>query len=117
MKSLAAAASTILQLIYVLALFGAIKPTIELIQNYSLYYAGDPKMIAGAISSIAVFFLIGVAIGLVGVLLAWLVLRNKKNRPSWFLPVSTFFAWAWMVFVPIGTVVGVLILRWKKPIQ
>ena len=115
MKSLTAAASTVIQLIYVLALLGAITSTIKMSQVESLYGAGDPKMMAGAISTIIMELLIGAVIGLVGVFMAWLVLRNKEDRPSWFLPVSTFFAWTWMVFIPIGTVIGVLMLRWRKP--
>ena len=116
MKSFTAAASTVIQLIYLLSLLGATASTIELIQNDSLWSSGDPKMMAGAISSILMYLIIGAVIGFVGVFLAWLVLRDKKSRPSWFLPVSTFFAWTWMVFVPIGTVIGVFMLRWRRPI-
>ncbi|MEM6817415.1 MAG: hypothetical protein AAF578_01380 [Pseudomonadota bacterium] len=115
MKSLAAAASTAIQLIYVLTLLGAITSAIKLFQVESLYGAGDPKLLAGAISMIIIDLMIGTVIGVVGVFLAWLVLRNKNDRPSWFLPVSTFFAWTWMVFIPIGTVIGVLMLRWRRP--
>ena len=116
LKSLTAAASTVIQLIYLLSLLGAITSSIELIQNDSLWSSGDPKMMAGAISAILMYLIIGAVIGFVGVFLAWLVLRDKKSRPSWFLPVSTFFAWTWMVFIPIGTVIGVFMLRWRRPI-
>lgn len=116
MKSLIAAASTVTQLIYLLSLLGATVSSIELIQNDRLWSSGDPKLLAGAISSILMYLIIGAVIGFVGVFLSWLVLRDKKGRPSWFLPVSTFFAWTWMVFVPIGTVAGVLMLRWRRPI-
>ena len=115
LKSLVAAASTVLQLAYVLTLPEVATSVIKLIQVESLYSSGDPKMIAGAISTIIMDLLIGAAIGLVGVCLAWLVLRNRKERPSWFLPVSTFFAWMWMIFVPIGTVIGIFMLRWRRP--
>jgi hypothetical protein len=106
----------VIQLIYLMSLLGATAASIELIQNDSLWSSGDPKMMAGAISSILMYLIIGAVIGFVGVFLAWLVLRDKKGRPSWFLPVSTFFAWAWMVFIPIGTVIGVFMLRWCRPI-
>ncbi len=115
MKSLAAAASTAIQLIYVLSLLGFITSMIIVFQVESLYGSGDPKMMAGAISSAVMDFLIGAVIGLVGVFLARLVLRDKKECPTWFLPVSTFFAWAWIIFVPIGTVIGILMLRWRRP--
>ena len=115
MKSLTAAASTAIQLIYVLTLVGVITSGFNLIQDESLWSSGDPKMMAGAISLIIMDLLIGAVVGFVGVFLAWRVLRDKQGRPSWFLPISTFFACTWMVFIPIGTVIGVLMLRWRRP--
>ena len=115
LTSLTAAASTAIQLIYVPSLLGAITSVTKLFQTESLYGSGDPKMMAGAISSIIMDLLVGAVIGLVGVFFAWLVLRNKTECPSWFLPVSTFFAWTWMVFILVGTVIGVLMLRWRRP--
>ena len=115
LKSLTAAVSTAIQLIYVLSLLDVITSLIKLFQVESLYDFGDPKMMAGAISTIIMDLLVGAVIGFVGVFLAWLVLRNKKERPSWFLLVSTFFAWTWMIFVPIGTVIGIFMLRWRRP--
>ena len=88
--------------------------TTKLLQILSLYGAGDPKVMAGGISAMIIDFAIGAAVGLVGVFIAWIVLRNKKDRPSWFLPVSTFFAWTWIIFIPIGTVVGFSMLKWRK---
>ena len=113
-KSVLAVASTAIQLIYVLSLLGAILSAVKLFQSESVISAGDPKLMAGAISTIILDFLIGAVIGFVGVLMAWLVLREKEDRPSWFLPVSTYFAWAWIVFIPIGTVIGILMLRWGR---
>ena len=115
MKSLTAAVSTAIQLIYVLTLLGVITSVIKMFQAVMLNGSGDPKMMAGAISTTIMDLLVGAVIGFVGVFLAWLVLRNKKDRPSWFLPVSTFFAWTWIIFVPIGTVIGIFMLRWRRP--
>lgn len=114
MKSLAAGLSTIIQLIYVLALLEAITVTVKTIQIVSLHGGGDPKAMAGAVSQNIINLGFGTLIGLAGVFIAWRVLRNRDDRPGWFLPVSTFFAWAWMVFVPVGTVIGVLMLRWRR---
>ncbi len=115
LKSLTAAASTAIQLIYVLTSLSVTTSVVELVRNEALWSSGDPKMMAGAISSSNMDLIIGAVIGLVGVILAWLVLRKKNERPPWFLPISTFFAWTWIVFVPICTVIGVLMLRWCRP--
>ena len=111
-----AAASTAIQLVYLLSLLRTINSTIELIHNDSLWDSGDPKTMAGAISVVLTSQIIGAAIGSVGVFPAWLVLRDGDSRPSWFLKASTLFAWIWMAFIPIGTVIGVSMLRWCRPI-
>ena len=69
---------------------------------------------AGAISSAFVDLLLGVAVGLVGAVLARVVLRDRQQCPPWFVQLSAVFAWAWILFVPIGTVIGVLMLRWRR---
>lgn len=111
----AAAISLVLQLFYVLALLEAMTTTVKLIQIVSLYGKGDPKMMAGGISVMLVDLFAGAAIGLVGVAIAWWVLRDRKSRPLWFVTTSKVLAWAWIPFIPVGTVIGVLMLRWCKP--
>ena len=84
------------------------------LETQLLYESGDPKMLAGAISSVLVTLLIATVVGLLGVLIARPILRQKGDRPQWFLRVSTLLAWAWLVFIPVGTVIGLLMLRWCK---
>ena len=114
MKQFMAVVSTLLQFDYVLNLLAAITQWFKIWQISALYGADDPQMMASAISESFIGLLIGAAVGLIGVFLAWLVLRDKDARPLWFVRLSGFFAWAWMVFLPIGTVVGALMLRWRK---
>ncbi len=114
MKHLIAIISAVLQLIYVATLLESISTAIKLFQIESLYGPMDPRMMAGGLSEILVGLAVGVMIGLAGVVLAWRVLRDAEHRPKWFVGASAFFAWAWMVFIPIGTVVGILMLRWRR---
>jgi len=117
LKSFIAAISAALQLVYVLALLGAITLIAKYSQVMSLYGSGDPKMMAGYLSTVIIDLGLGAIVGFLGVFLAWRVLRNKQERPSWFLPVSTFFAWAWMIFFPVGTVIGLMMRRWRRPVS
>ena len=114
LKSLTAAISTVLQLIYVLTLINAVTYVIWGLHIQSLYEAGDPKVLAGALSSILVTLLLAAIVGFVGVILARPVLREKGSCPQWFLKTTTILAWAWMVFIPVGTAIGLLLLRWRK---
>lgn len=115
MKNLTAIASTAFQLLYVVALVDAIASIIEIFRDPYIISSGDPRMMAGAISAVLVGLGIGAILGLPGILLAWIVLRNKDERPSWFVSLSTFFAWAWILFIPAGTVFGILMLLWRRP--
>ena len=115
MKHLTAIASTAFQLLYVVALVDAIASIIEIFQDPYIISSGDPRMMAGAISAVLVGLGIGAILGLPGILLAWIVLRNKDQRPSWFVSLSSCFAWAWILFIPVGTVFGILMLLWRRP--
>ncbi len=114
MTSVASVVSAALQLVFVTNLFKGLYSIILLVRDTSFAAGGDPKMLAGAISQALMVIIIGAAIGLFGVALAWYVLRDKESRPDWFVSVSRSFAFVWMVFIPIGTVVGFLMLRWRK---
>ena len=49
--------------------------------------------------------------GLAAALVAWLLILRGKYTASWFLRVSRVLAWSWLPLVPVGTLVGVLVLR------
>jgi hypothetical protein len=79
----------------------------------SLYDSGDPKLMAGFISSLVLRQILGASIGLVGVLVAWIAIRRSDPPPSWFLSASGLFGFAWVFFFPIGTVVAAYMLEWR----
>lgn len=113
MKKVAAGISAVLQLIYVVGLFRCLY-WLFFIYREDIYTIGDPKIMAGMISQALMIVILSAVIGLIGVVLAWYVLRDKQNRPAWFVSVSRSFAFAWLVFIPIGTIVGILIFRWRR---
>lgn len=106
--------STALQLVYVANLFEGLYSLILIFRDTSFASGGDPKMLAGEISQALMIIVIGAVVGLVGAALAWYVLRDKKSRPDWFVSASRSFAFAWLVFIPIGTIVGFFMFRWRK---
>lgn len=50
-------------------------------------------------------------VGIVGAITAWLLILKGRYRASWFLSASRVFGWLWMPLIPVGTVLGVLLLR------
>lgn len=48
--------------------------------------------------------------GIIGGVLSWVVMVHWQYRPIWFLKVTQVLGWAWILFIPIGWVLGTLIL-------
>ncbi len=117
MISIVSVVSAVLQLVYVANLFKGIYSIILYVRDTSFAGGGDPKMLAGAISQGLMIIIIGAVVGLLGVAISWYVLRDKESRPEWFVSASRSFAFAWMVFIPIGTIVGFFMLRWRKAVR
>ncbi len=49
-------------------------------------------------------------VGVVGAVAGWLVILNGRCRDAWFLATSRVIAWLWLPVIPVGTVIGVLVL-------
>ena len=112
MRTVLPIVSTLFQSLYLLALL-ELAFTLAT-RGPALYETGDPRMFAASISSLLTNLVLNAAIGLVGALLAYISLRQFPATPGWFLKTSTFFAWAWMPLFPLGTIVGVFMLRWLR---
>ena len=48
--------------------------------------------------------------GMVAAMVAWLLILKGKYTAPWFLRVSRVLAWSWLPLIPVGTIVGVLVL-------
>jgi len=112
LKSFAFVGSSVLQSVYVFSVasnaFTLLRTDLD-----SLYDSGDPKLMAGFVSSLVLRQVIGASIGLVGVLVAWIAIRRSGQPPSWFLSASGLFGLAWVIFFPIGTIVAAYMLQWR----
>ena len=49
-------------------------------------------------------------VGLVGAVVGWLLILNGRCRDGWFLTASLVLACIWLPLIPVGTVIGTLIL-------
>ena len=49
-------------------------------------------------------------VGFVSAVVGWLLILNGRCRDAWFLAVSRVLAWLWLPLIPVGTVIGALIL-------
>ena len=49
-------------------------------------------------------------LGVAGAVVTWLLLIRGYYRAAWFLKASRVFAWLWVPLIPVGPVIGVLLL-------
>ncbi len=49
-------------------------------------------------------------VGIVSAVVGWLLILNGRCRDAWFLATSRVLAWIWLPFIPVGTVIGALVL-------
>ncbi|MDP5460486.1 hypothetical protein [Alishewanella sp. SMS8] len=100
--------STTLQLFYLLALlhFG-----IGIFNAVEAISTADPKLVAGALSASIVKSLIAVVPSILGLLLSLNLLRSIEALPNWFKRYTRLMSYLWLLFIPIGTVIGVIQLK------
>tara|TARA_B110000196_G_C20911463_1_gene550750 strand:+ start:57 stop:401 length:345 start_codon:yes stop_codon:yes gene_type:complete len=100
--------STTLQLFYLLALLHL---GIGVFNAVEVISTADPKLVAGALSSSIVKSLIAVVPSILGLLLSVNLTRSIGAQPSWFKRYTRFMSYLWLLFIPIGTFIGVIQLR------
>ena len=73
----------------------------------------DPKLIAGHLSTGIVFSLIQITPALIGLIISvWLL--NKNHSSKLFVIYCKYFAYLWLLFIPIGTFLGIKQLKRLK---
>jgi hypothetical protein len=73
----------------------------------------DPKLVAGHISSGIVISIVQIIPALIGLIISiWLI--NKKSSSKLFVICCKYFAYLWLLFIPIGTFLGVKQLKRLK---
>lgn len=94
-------------------LIGRLVTLLSMINSFSTLSNGnaDPAALASDINSALVATLIGIALGLVGVVLVSLALFQRKNREPWFFRNVVVLSILWCILVfPLGIIVGIYLL-------
>ncbi len=53
-------------------------------------------------------------VGIIGAVTDFILLSKVKYWASWFLKESRVIGWLWLLFVPIGTIIGVVLLGARR---
>ncbi len=82
---------------------------------YVTFAGGDPKLIAGHISSGIVISLIQIAPAIAGYFISYTLIKNKRvNDFALLKSALKFYAYLWLLFIPIGTILGAKLLTQLK---
>jgi len=84
---------------------------------YTVFAGGDPKLVAGHLSSAIVVSLIQIIPALIGLFINMYVLNSRLNinininininSSAMFINISKFYAYLWILFIPLGTFLGI----------
>ncbi len=72
--------------------------------------AGDAKALTPFIEETIASYRPYFGTGVVGAIAAWLLILKGRYWADWFLKTSRIISWIWMPVVPVGTVLGILVL-------
>jgi len=72
---------------------------------------GDTARVQQYVLETALSYGAWIASGVIGAILTWLLILKDGYRATWFLATSRVIAWIWMPLFPIGTGLGLLVLR------
>ena len=102
--------SIVLQCFLLLSLFNFISGLYSAFLELS---TNDPNLVAGHISAGIVISLIQIIPALIGLIISiWLL--NKNHSSKLFILYCKYFAYLWLLFIPIGTFLGVKQLKKLK---
>ena len=101
---------SILQIPLFIGIIETIVGFITTFQAVTIYGAGDPKLLAGGISSALVSSIVGCLISIPGYVITLYVLIKTSYRAKWFFIFNVSAAIFWLLFVPIGTILGIALI-------
>lgn len=94
-----------------------------LIDLYGLGYMMTPAMresptlLAPYILDTVFSYWSTIGIGMIGAMMAWALCSRGNYRKSWYLNGIRLFGYLWLPFVPVGTLIGVVLLHTHKAVM
>jgi len=68
--------------------------------------SSDPRLMAGELSVGITLSLLQIIPAFLGLLLSYWSLKQPDNPPRLYLNICKYFSYLWLMFIPIGTIIG-----------
>ena len=110
-KTALAGASVIVQIVGLLSLGFMVFDLATLPETLMVQAADDAAFVDQYVFETVASYGAWVGAGLAAAIVAWLLILKGKYKDVWFLRSSRVLACSWLPLVPVGTLVGALVLR------
>ena len=74
----------------------------------------DPSLLHPYIRETVNSYRFAFGIGILGSIATYLIYLKSNFREQWFLRCTRVLAWLWLPFIPIGTIIGIVLLGARK---
>ena len=113
LQSMAAAASLAAQAVFFVGLAFATYDVISVVRVFGPQVE-DASMLVPYLRETLDSYQPTLASGIVGAIVGYAVLFKSGFRASWFLSGTRIVGWLWLPFVPIGTLIGIVLLGARR---
>lgn len=74
----------------------------------------DPELVRNYIAETIQSYRQALGIGILGAIATWLIISRAELDDTAFLTTARVLAWLWLPFIPIGTLIGIVILGARR---
>jgi hypothetical protein len=109
-RTVIAAASLIAQGVFFFGSVFLLADLFSLVNIITPKMEEDPSLLVPYIRETLVSYEPLIGIGVVGAIVTYAIYFNKACRARWFVKGTRVLGWLWLPFIPIGTVIGIVLL-------
>jgi hypothetical protein len=113
-KSLIAAASLVAQVVYFVGFGWMLVDMFSLVNVVTPEMEEDSRLLVPYIRETFDSYRPALGIGIIGAVVSYMIYLKSDFRASWYLNGTRILGWLWLPFIPIGTLIGAVLLGARK---
>jgi hypothetical protein len=113
-KSLFAAASLVAQAVFFVGFAWMLVDMFSLVNVMTPEMERDSSLLIPYIRETADSYRPALGIGVLGAIASYIIYFKSDFRKSWYLKGTRILGWLWLPFIPIGTLIGIVLLGARR---
>lgn len=114
MRSLLAAASLIAQVVFFVGFAWMVVDIFSLVNVMTPEMKEDTSLLVPYIRETLYSYLSVLGVGIIGVTASCIIYLKSNFRASWYLKGTRILGWLWLLLLPVGTLLGLVLLGARK---